>query len=418
MVVEIDADRLREDIEANGEIGKVAAESGWGRTVLTGTEADKRARDRFADTLADSGLEVRIDAIGNVAGRWTPANADPSDPPVVAGSHLDSVTNGGIFDGPLGVYAALESVRSMQESDRRFSRPVEVVSWTEEEGVRFGTGLLGSSVATGARPLEEALSLQDREGTTLAEELDRIGYRGNDRIDPSSWDAWLELHVEQGPELVATGNGVGVVGSIAGIANCRVVFDGEADHAGSTPMYQRTDALTAASEFVLDTERIGRNLVDAGHESAVATIGSFSVSPNANNVIPDRVELVMDVRDVDLKGIETIVDRARANANRIATERDVAVSFDHYRLTEPCDLDDRCIDAARRAAVQCDIDALDMVSPALHDTANVSAVTDAVLLFAPSENGVSHHPNEWTDWDDCAAATQVLATTIAELASG
>jgi len=417
VTIEIDETRLRRDIENVGQIGEVASSSGQGRTVLTGTDEDKQVRNYFIKRAREAGLDIRIDPVGNIAGRWVPPEACRDDAPIVTGSHLDSVINGGIFDGPLGVFAGLEAVRSLQESDRQLSHPVEVVSWTEEEGVRFGTGLLGSSVAANHRSLEDAVALEDEDGLTLGDELRRIGFRGNERIDPSSWNAWLELHIEQGTKLSSGRSRVGIVESIAGIANCEVTFEGKADHAGGTPMFQRQDALAAASEFIVETERTAKNMTTSGNESAVATIGSVTVSPNANNVIPGTVELVMDIRDADLTGIQEMINQSRRNANHIAEHREVDVSFDQYRLTEPKQLSDRCIDAAGSAAEQCDIEIDEMTSAALHDTANVSTATDAVLLFAPSKGGISHHPDEWTDRDDCAAATRVLATTISKLSN-
>jgi N-carbamoyl-L-amino-acid hydrolase len=417
MDVEVDRERLRADLEANGHIGEVEVEEGWGRTVPTGTDVDREARDRFVERLEDAGLDVRVDPVGNVAGRWVPGGADPDAEPIAAGSHLDSVPEGGIFDGPLGAYAALEAVRAIQESAVEPERPLEVVSWTEEEGVRFGTGLLGSSVAAGVRQVDEALALTDGDGRTLGEELERIGYRGEATVDPASWDAWFEIHVEQGTILESAGVPVGVVTAIAGIANCAVTFAGEANHAGATPMDERRDALAAASEFVLDVERAAREQVEEGHEAAVGTVGNLAVSPNANNVVPGRVELTTDQRDVDGEVLGRMIDRARASAERVGDERPVSVDFDHYRLTEPSRMSDRCVDAAAAAADRAGLGHREMHSAGLHDTANVANVTDTALLFAPSVDGVSHNPREWTDWADCAAATRVLAGAMADLAT-
>jgi N-carbamoyl-L-amino-acid hydrolase len=417
MQIDVDPGRLREDVEGNGRIGEVDVEEGWGRTVLTGTDADRRARDRFVGRLEDAGCEVRVDRVGNVAGRWVPGSADPEAAPVAAGSHLDSVPDGGIFDGPLGAYAALEAVRAIRESPVAPERPLEVVSWTAEEGVRFGTGLLGSSVAAGLRGADEALSLTDGDGRTLGGALDRIGYRGEGTVDPAAWDAWFELHVEQGTVLESAGVPVGAVTAIAGIANCAVTFEGEANHAGATPMADRRDALAAASEFVLDVERAAGTQVEAGHDGAVGTVGSLEVSPNANNVVPGRVDATTDQRDVDGAVLREQVDRARASAERIAEERPVAVEFDHYRLTEPSRMADRCVDATVAAADRAGLGCRELHSAGLHDTANVANVTDAALLFAPSVDGVSHNPLEWTDWTDCANATRVLAGAMADLAT-
>ncbi len=219
--MEIDGERLRHDIETNATFGATAADEGRGRTVLTGSEADRRAREHFIERLEDAGLDVRVDAVGNIAGRWTPPQCDPGAAPVAFGSHLDSVPRGGIFDGPLGTYGALEGVRAMQEAGAAPDRPVEVVCFTEEEGARFGIGTLGSSVATGRLDATDALELTDDEGVTLGERLEGIGFDGDAEIGAAGWDAWAELHIEQGTRLTAADAGVGVVESITGITNCR-----------------------------------------------------------------------------------------------------------------------------------------------------------------------------------------------------
>jgi len=412
----VDRERLQHDIETNAEFGAIDVDEGRGRTVLTGTKADKQAREHFMEKLENVGLNVRIDEIGNIVGEWVAPSADPNAAPVAVGSHLDSVPRGGIFDGPLGVYAGLEAVRSIQESNVDPHRPILVVSWTEEEGVRFGTGLLGSSVAAGIRSREEALSLRDEDGISLEEALESIGFDGIDTIDPAGWDSWFELHVEQGTKLESAGVPVGVVEAISGITNCRVEFSGEANHAGATPMYERRDALVAASEFVLDNERAARDVVNTTSESAVGTVGSITVSPNANNVIPGEVTLTMDIRDVDREAMDTIVERARASAARLERDRPIETKFEQYRLTEPSEMADKCVDAAIDAAGQVGTDVMRMHSAALHDTANLTGLVDTVLLFAPSRGGYSHNPLEWTDWEQCAVTTEVLATAIANLA--
>jgi N-carbamoyl-L-amino-acid hydrolase len=415
--MEIDPDRLREDIETTAQFGAIDADEGRGRTTLTGTDADKQARDYLVERMEDAGLSVCIDALGNIAGRWTPDAANPSADPVAAGSHLDSVIEGGIFDGPLGVYGALESVRAIQESDATPSRPLKIVSFTEEEGIRFKNGLLGSSVVTGLRDLDSALELTDDDGNVLGEELERIGYAGSDTIGAGDWHAWGEIHVEQDTTLKETNTEVGIIEAIAGLTNCRVEFSGETNHAGATPMDERHDALAAASECILSLEEIASSVVDSRSSTAVGTVGELHVHPNAKNTIAGNTELIIDARDVDSDAIDHIIDSVRESLRDVERERDVGVTFDQYRYTEPQLMSDTCIEASESAAAEQDISATRMHSPALHDTANVATVTDTVMLFAPSEGGLSHTPLEWTDWEDCNAVTRVLAETMRELAA-
>ncbi|KAB1187493.1 MULTISPECIES: M20 family metallo-hydrolase [Haloferax] len=414
--MQVDQQRLREDIETNAQFGNIDASEGIGRTVLTGSEADRKAREYFVEQLNAAGLDVRVDAVGNIAGRWVPETADPSAAPVAAGSHLDSVPTGGIFDGPLGVYAALEAVRTLQEADIELTRPIEVVSFTEEEGARFSHGLLGSSVTTGQRETEEALSLRDSEGTSLEEHLRAIDFLGSDTIAAESWDSWVELHIEQGTVLEDAGAAIGIVDAITGITTCSAEVVGEANHAGATPMDERSDALVAASEFVLDFRHAAEAVVDAESSTAVGTIGQLSVAPNARNIVPGAVELQMDIRDVDYQAMNTIAERAEQSLTRLETAQPVETTFDRYRDQQPSHMSDDCVEAAIQTATEAGIEFKRMHSAAMHDTANVASVTNTVLLFAPSRDGISHNPREWTDWADCATATTVLAGTLARLA--
>ncbi|ELZ43290.1 amidase, hydantoinase/carbamoylase family protein [Halorubrum saccharovorum DSM 1137] len=419
MDLPVDADRLREDMGANAAFGRIADDDPEkrGRTNLTGTEANRAARDRLVERFEDAGLAVAVDAVGNLVGTWTPDSADPDAAPVASGSHLDSVPEGGIFDGPLGVYAPLEAVRAMRDAEVEPARPVAVVSFTEEEGATFGDGLLGSSVATGVTSVDEALALEDDAGETLGEALDRIGYRGDDAIDPASWAAFYELHVEQDTVLEEAGADAGVVTTITGITHCEATIEGEANHAGATAMGDRTDALAAASEFVLDVEAAANEVVATESESAVGTVGSLSVSPNATNVVPGRVEAGVDVRDVNTESMEAIVSAARDSLARLERERGVETAFERPFDVAPTPMSDRLRDAAHVAAEAAGRTAIDLHSGAAHDAMRVARVTDASLLFAPSRDGISHNPREWTDWADCAAATEVLAGALARVAS-
>lgn len=413
--MEIGTDRLREDLLENAAFGALE-DADHGRTNLTGTAANEAARDRLVERMAAVGLDVSVGAVGTVVGRWTSESADPDADAVAAGSHLDSVPRGGIFDGPLGVYGALEAVRAMQAAGLHPERPIEVVCFTEEEGARFGGGLLGSSVAAGARSVEAALALTDDEGTTLADALSAIGYRGEERVDAGDWEAWVELHPEQDTELETSGVPVGVVTTITGIAHRRVTVTGAADHAGATAMDERRDALAAAAEVVSDVERAGRDVAETESDTAVATVGRLDVTPNATNVVPGRADLGVDVRDVRRDTMDDLLARLDRSVERVAEERPVETAVGTEVDVDPRPMSDRVREAARAAGERTGIETLELPSGAAHDTMYVGDVTDAGLLFAPSVDGVSHNPAEWTDWDDCATATRVLAETVASLA--
>jgi N-carbamoyl-L-amino-acid hydrolase len=413
----VDTERLRADIERTGEFGAVPVERGHARTVRCGTDANRRAREYLVEQLRAADLTVEIDAVGNVAGTWCPSSADSAADPVAVGSHLDSVPEGGIFDGPLGVYAGLETVRTLQDAGARPARPITVVSFTEEEGGRFADGLLGSSVATGRRGVEEALELTDADGVTLDEALTDTGFRGEGLLDPEGWTAWFELHVEQDTVLESAAVPVGVVTTITGITHCEAHIEGEPNHAGATGMDDRTDALAAASELVLAVERAAEEVVATDSTSAVGTVGSLDVSPNATNVVPGAVTAGIDVRDVRRASMDRIVDRVRETLARLERERGVQTTLQRPFDLDPTPMSDQLRRAVHDAGAQAGVETLDLPSGAAHDTMHVADATDAALLFAPSRDGISHNPLEWTDWDDCAAATRVLAGAVADAAN-
>jgi hydantoinase/carbamoylase family amidase len=412
----VSEERLRMDISENGRFGELPHEEGHGRTVLTGTDANRRARERLVSKLTDAGLAVSVDAVGNVVGRWFPPGCNRDAAPVATGSHLDSVPEGGIFDGPLGVYAGLEAVRSLQESNQEFYRPIDVVCFTEEEGQRFGNGLLGSSVATGQLSVADAHALTDGDGVRLADALEQIGFLGDSRIEASTWDSWLELHIEQGTRLQDEQAAAGIVTAITGITHCYIEITGEADHAGSTPMGKRSDAMAAASEMILELEAEAERLAETGSSTAVGTVGNVDVSPNATNVIPGTVRLGVDIRDIERESIEQLVSVVESVGTRIERERSVTVEVSRPYDISPEPIADRCQHALEVASEKTGIETIHMHSGAAHDTMNVSTVTDGGLLFAPSKAGISHNPREWTEWSDCANATRVLTAALAQLA--
>ena len=413
--MDIDASRLRADIEATAEFGAVETPGDThGRTVLTGTESDRQARDYLVSRLEDAGIAVTVDQVGTIVGRWVPEGVDPDTQPVVAGSHLDSVPEGGIFDGPLGVYAALEAVRAIKESDHQPDTPLGVVSFTEEEGTRFPP-LTGSSVVSGVQTAETALAARDSDGTTLAEALDSIGYRGDATIEAGDWDAWLEVHVEQGPRLESAGVPVGVVSDITGISQVDVTIEGETNHAGTTAMDDRADSLVAAAEVIQEVEDLARAEAERTG-TAVGTVGSVDVSPNATNVIPGRTELGVDIRDVERDSMDAVQEGLREAVDRVAAERGLSGSYETRIDVDPTPMADRAIEAIHAGAGAAGIEAMDLHSGAGHDTMHVATATDAGMLFAPSVDGISHSPSEWTDWVDCATVTEVLAESMLELA--
>jgi len=414
----VDPDRLRTDIELTGSFGAVEGE-GNGRTALPGDDANAAAREYLVERLEAAGCEVRVDAVGNVAGRWVPPGVDPDAPPVASGSHLDSVPRGGMFDGPLGVYAALEGVRAIDAAldGEIIERPIEIVSFTEEEGHRFSSGLLGSSVASGHTAVADALALTDEDDVTLERALVDAGFRGKGRLDAGEWDAWVELHVEQARHLERQGVPVGVVTSIAGATRCPVEIHGEANHAGTTPMAERADALVAAGEVIGAVERIA-TVVGGPDGRAVGTVGRIDNEPDTVNVVPGRTMLELDLRAPDAERLEELAARVEDTLERIESERPVSTHMERTYDAAPTPMSDRCRTSLAAAAAAMDIETTTVYSGAGHDTMRVGDVTDVGMVFVPSRDGISHSPREWTDWADCATGARVVAGALAQLARG
>lgn len=414
--IAVDTARLRTDIKENAQFGSVDTKDGHARTVLTGTAADETVRDRFVDRLEEAGLTVEIDSVGNIVGTWVPENASPDTPAVVTGSHLDSVPRGGMFDGVLGVYGGLEAIRALQESSVELERPLKVVSFTEEEGARFADSTLGSSVVAKDRTSEEALALTDANGTSLQSALEEIGYHGTATFDASEWDSWVELHIEQGKRLAEANASAGVVTSISGYLPCYVEITGAANHAGATPMRERADALAAASEFILDVESAATELSE-GNSTTVGTVGELTISPDVSNVIPGQTELSVDIRDVKEDVMLQLESRMKASLALLESQRGVTTALERSSFVPPTELDESVQSVIRDTTEEMSINAIELHSGAFHDTRHIAKRTEAGMIFAPSEDGISHSPEEWTDWDDCARAVDVLARTLGKLAA-
>lgn len=414
--IDINADSLQADIERTGDFGSVEAETGRGRTALPADDANVRAREYLLKRMEEVGLDVRVDAVGNIAGRWAPSTCDPNAAPVVAGSHLDSVPRGGIFDGLLGVYAALEATRAVQDSNVVIERPLEVVSFTGEEGTRFADGVLGSSVAAGELSVEDALDLSDGR-VSLETALEEAGFRGTGCLDASEWHAWIELHIEQGGYLEDAGVPLGIVSDITGTTRGHVSIDGSADHSGTTGMQTRRDALVAASKLVLDVEETASELAATGTGTAVGTVGHLTPKPNAVNVVQGDVSMHLDLRSIDQLEIDRQVRAVENSLDELEQQHGVETSFGIPYDIAPTQLSERIRGTVEIAASKSETETLELHSGAGHDTMQVANVTDAALLFAPSAGGYSHSPKEWAEWSDCAVATQVLAESLALLAS-
>ncbi|MFB6304720.1 MAG: Zn-dependent hydrolase [Haloferacaceae archaeon] len=408
MRVDVDRQRLVETMKEQAEIGGT---EGGGLHRLALSDADREARDWFVDRAEDAGLDVRVDAFGNTFARRSGADADAE--PVLVGSHLDSQPYGGIYDGALGVVAALEFVRTLNDEGIETRRPVEVVNWTNEEGSRFPPAMQGSGVWAGAHDIETEYAKTDRDGNRLVDELERIGYRGDEPAEPREpYDSYLELHVEQGPYLEANDADVGIVTDIVGFSWGEVTFRGQADHSGTTPMHHRSDALVAAADVTTAVRRLPGTL----GERTVATVGSLSLEPNSVNVVPETVTFTWDVRDADDAVIDAAVERVEREIAAAAEREGVDHEVERLMRAPTVDFPERTVSAVAEAVDDLGYDGMRLVSGAGHDATHAASVCDAGMVFAVSEDGKSHTEDEYTSWPDCYRAANTLANAAFDLA--
>lgn len=409
MTVSLDEDRFVETMKEQAEIGGT---DGGGLHRLALSDADKAVRDWFHDRMTAIGLDVRIDAMGNMFGRRD--GADPDASPVLLGSHLDSQPNGGIYDGPLGVVAALEFVRTLEDLGAETTHPIEIVNWTNEEGSRFQPAMQASGVWAGAHDLETEYAKTDSDGVTFEDELNRIGYKGGVPAAPQEeYEAYLELHVEQGPTLEDVGADVGVVTGVVGFTWGELTFEGAADHSGPTPMDHRNDALVAAADVITQVRRIPGTLGDR----TVGTVGYVDVAPNSVNVIPGDVTITWGFRDPSDEIVQEAYDRVLREAKWAAKREGVEVEYEETMRAPSVEFAERCIGAVQSAANELEYESHRLLSGAGHDATHLDSVCDTGMVFAVSEDGKSHSPAERTGWDDCYSAANTLGNAAYELAT-
>lgn len=388
--------------------------AGEGVTRFSYTGEDARAREYLLAEFAALGLDVTVDGAGNM--RAVLAGANSSLAPVATGSHIDTVPCGGRFDGVVGVAAGLEALRMIKEEGGN-KRPVELIVFAEEEGSGFGPSCLGSKLATGQMQVNELEALRTPEGRPALQVMKDFGLDvtqlPQQQIAKESLHGWIELHVEQATNLEASGYSTGIVTAIAGVRLLEIKLKGVSNHAGSTPMGMRADALCAAAEIALAVER-----VESDHlkNNAVATVGYIDVKPNSFNVIPGDVTMTVDLRHVEDavmdKGI-AIVEQA---ARDIAEKRGLAVETALMGKGPGTKMSRVVIAAIKAAARELGHDAMEMSSGAVHDTALVSKVAPAGMIFIPSVGGISHSPDEDTHIDDIVAGTRLLHRSLRILA--
>ena len=416
MDITINKERLLHDLNAVSRIG-IGDHGSVTRLVFSIKEL--RSRQLLIHLMTQAGLKIHIDRIGNIFGRWNGAN--PKAPAVLAGSHLDTVVQGGKFDGPVGVVGALEVVRTLKENKFPLPCPVEVVCFVGEESSRFGFSTLGSSLVAGVVQTKDLANAVDTHGTKLEDILSSMGiYRDNlssIKRDPASVKAYLELHIEQGPILEAKNKKIGVVTSIAAPTRFKVVYTGQADHSGTTPMEMRKDALVAAAHLIAYVEEIASQYSRMEQGRVVGTVGAMKIEPGVINAIPGKAELSVDIRSISAEAKTHVAGLVRERAQQIAGQRDLTVEILPIRDEEPVPLDKGLLPLIREICERKGIDYEVMPSGAGHDAMQMAKITRAGMIFVPSKRGISHSPLEWTDPEDICLGAQILLETVMRVAN-
>jgi allantoate deiminase len=407
----IDKDRLVCRLDMLGQVG--ATDAG-GVTRLPYTPEYRQAAAMVRAWMAEAGLDVRADAVGNLIGRREGRRADQSC--LMLASHIDSVINGGRFDGSLGVLSAIEVAHALSEDGVLLDRPLEVVSFMDEEGARWGDGLFGSRAMTGQLPAA-ALERVDRHRVSRAQAMRDWGLDptrfGEAARNPSEIGAYLELHIEQGAVLESQGLPIGVVDAIAGPLFLTVTLYGRADHAGATPMGElRRDALAGAAEAVLAAEAVAK----ATSPSCVATVGRIEAVPGAVNVIPGEVSLTLDIRDVDGEARDRAEASIRGEIEAICRRRQLTLEVDEHQRTPPVTTSPVVTDAVSAACAQLGLPVFHMPSGAAHDAQVLTRLADVGMIFVRCRAGISHAPEEYVTSDDVLLGAQVMYQATLQLA--
>ena len=401
----VNAQRLHDSLRQLAQIG---ATPGGGVTRLALSNEDQSARNLLRRWMEESGLQVRHDDFGNMTGRRTGARAGGA---VVMASHIDSVRQGGRYDGAYGVLAALEVMRTLNDHGVTTTKPLEVVNWTNEEGVRFEPAMLASGAVAGRFALDYVYGRTDREGARFGDELERIGYKGERQNRPGPIDAYLELHIEQGPVLEDAAIPVGVVEGIVGITWSEVVIEGHADHAGPSPMPLRRDALVAAARIISGVNEIARTI-----DGAVGTVGRIAAEPNVINTIPGKVTMSVDFRHPELVTLDTLLGSLERLAREVAQETQTSIAVTRFWTSEPTPFASDVVEAVQGAADELGLTSRRLWSGAGHDAKYMQEVAPSAMIFARSVNGLSHCEQEHSTQEDLEAGANVLLRAALRLA--
>lgn len=402
----IDGDRLWQSLMAMARIG-ATARGGCNRQALT--DEDRQGRDLFIGWCEQIGCSITVDAIGNIFARR--AGRDKDLPPILAGSHLDTQPTGGKFDGVYGVLAGLEVLRTLEQNRVVTGHPLEVAVWTNEEGSRFSPALIGSGVWSGVLDIEQAYAISDKSGKTVGNELERIGYRGSAGAQARPLAAAFEVHIEQGPILEQQNLQIGVLSGIQGLRWYDLIIEGEACHAGPTPMESRRDPFMAAAPIIAGCYDLARRYAPWGR----ATFGDIRAEPGSRNTVPERLIVSVDLRHPDADILDLMDRSFRDLAATECESRSLSCRVEETWHMPVTRFAPACVDAVRRATEMLDYPHMEMVSGAGHDSLYLATVAPTGMIFVPCENGISHNEAENARPEDLEAGCNVLLHAMLEI---
>ena len=406
-------ERIQKDIETLAQFSCV---EGIGCTRFTYTKEFAQARDYIVSEMKAAGLTVREDAVGTVIGRLEGKN--PNAPILMTGSHFDTVKTGGRFDGPAGVTAALETARTLHDEGFVPECPIEFVALPEEEGARFGGGLMGSRAMCGKLTQAEVDTYKDWDGVTIAEAMKGYGLDptkiAEAKRTPSEIGTFIELHIEQGPILENNRTDVGIVEAIVGLRCLNVTVTGRSDHAGTTPLNMRADTMLATAKAIVAGTEKAKELNDG----TVVTFGRVETIPGAFNIVAKETNFNIDCRSRGIESVNTVIDVIRTSLERSVAENP-GLSFEMEEKTSalPVQMKAEVQELLEKHAAELNISTRKMLSGAGHDAMIMGALCDVAMVFVPSKDGRSHVPEEWTDYADLQKGVELEYRTIKELAS-
>lgn len=402
-VMDLDIKRLQRTLDQLNEYGS----EGEGINRLAYTEEEQEAKNFFMELCKKEGMTVRLDTAGNIIARREGEN--PSLPAVAFGSHIDTVYEGGKYDGAVGVVTALEIVRSLNDKEIKTEHPLEIISFACEESARFGYSTIGSKAMTGLLSGDYE-NLQDKKGVYLKEELSKYSLNMEEAKRPKEeLEVFFEIHIEQGPLLEETGKKIGIVTGIAAPVRFKLLVSGLASHSGTTPMKYRKDALLGASEIALALEQAA--LEEEQHDT-VATVGVCEVKPGAMNIVPGLVEMKIDIRGVSRESRSRVVEKLRLAVEQAEKKRGLSVSTALLAEEAPVEIEEKVVESLKETAERLNIPHLLMPSGAGHDAMNMAQLCPTGLLFIPSKDGLSHNPEEYSSIEDIGIGAQLLEEEV------